>query len=78
MGKTKFVMNRKAFSQQVLHNKPLLDDVEEQMEGMAEVHKAITVYRNEDGNRGSIVATAPAPVETAHGVLTQMLGMVKV
>ncbi|MFT8639023.1 hypothetical protein [Bifidobacterium sp.] len=77
-GKVKFVLDRKEFSKQILHNKKLMDDVHEQIEGMAQVHEKITVYRNEDGNRTSIVATAPAAVEAEHGVLTQMLGMVKV
>ena len=76
--KVKFVLNRKNFSQQILHNKKLLDDVQEQMEGMAEVDRAVTVYRNDDRDTGNVVATAPARFEAAHGVLTQMLGMVRV
>jgi hypothetical protein len=78
MGNVKVVLNRKAFKEQILHNATLLDDVQEQMEGMAEVHRAITVYRNDDRDTGNVVATAPARVEAEHGVLTQMLGMVRV
>lgn len=48
------------------------------MEGMAEVHRAIRVYRNDDLDHGNVVATAPAAVESRHGLLTQMIGMVKV
>jgi hypothetical protein len=78
MGNIKVVLNRKAFKEQILHNATLLNDVQEQMEGMAEVHRAITVYRNDDRDTGNVVATAPARVEAEHGVLTQMLGMVRV
>lgn len=78
MGNVKIVLNRDAFRQQILHNDTLLDDVQEQMEGMAEVHRAITVYRNDDRDTGNVVATAPARVEAEHGVLTQMLGMVRI
>ena len=78
MGNVKVVLNRKAFKEQILHNATLLNDVQEQMEGMAEVHRAITVYRNDDRDTGNVVATAPARVEAEHGVLTQMLGMVRV
>lgn len=79
MGKNiKFVAHRREFSWQILHNGTLLDDVQEQMEGMAEVHRAIRVYRNDDLDHGNVVATAPAAVESRHGVLTQIIGMVKV
>jgi hypothetical protein len=78
MGNVKVVLNRKAFKEQILHNATLLNDVQEQMEGMAEVHRAITVYRNDDRDTGNVVATAPERVEAEHGVLTQMLGMVRV
>lgn len=78
MGNVKIVLNRDAFRQQILHNATLLDDVQEQMEGMAEVDRAVTVYRNDDRDTGNVVATAPARFEAAHGVLTQMLGMVRV
>ena len=76
MGNVKVVLNRKAFKEQILHNATLLDDVQEQMEGMAEVHPSIKVYRNEDTDRSNVVATCPAAVEGAHGVLTQMIGKV--
>ena len=76
MGNVKIVLNRDAFRQQILHNDTLLDDVQEQMEGMAEVHPSIKVYRNEDTDRSNVVATCPAAVEGAHGVLTQMIGKV--
>jgi hypothetical protein len=78
MGNVKVVLNRKAFKEQILHNSSMLNDVQEQMEGMAEVHRAITVYRNDDRDTGNVVATAPARVEAEHGLLTQMLGMVRV
>jgi hypothetical protein len=78
MGNVKIVLNRDAFRQQILHNDTLLDDVQEQMEGMAKVDRAVTVYRNDDRDTGNVVATAPARFEAAHGVLTQMLGMVRV
>ena len=76
--KVKVVLNRNAFSSEVLHEavKPVMDSVQEQMEGMAEVHRAITVYRNDDRDTGNVVATAPARVEAEHGVLTQMIGKV--
>lgn len=76
--KVKVVLNRNAFSSEVLHKavKPVMDSVQEQMEGMAEVHPSIKVYRNEDTDRSNVVATAPAVVEGAHGVLTQMIGKV--
>lgn len=77
-GKVKFVINRSNFREQILDNKALLDDVQEQMEGMGEVHKAIKVYRNHDRTHGNVVATAPAAVEARHGVLTQILGMVRI
>ena len=78
--KVKVVLNRNAFSSEVLHEavKPVMDSVQEQMEGMAEVDRAVTVYRNDDRDTGNVVATAPARFEAAHGVLTQMLGMVRV
>lgn len=76
--KSRFVLNRKNFSQQILHNKVLLDDVQEQMEGMAQVHPSIKVYRNEGGTHGNVVATAPAAVEAKDGVLTQMINQVKI
>lgn len=78
MSNVKVVLNRDTFRQQILHNYTLLDDVQEQMEGMAEVDRAVTVYRNDDRDTGNVVATAPARFEAAHGVLTQMLGMVRV
>lgn len=78
MSNVKVVLNRDTFRQQILHNDTLLDDVQEQMEGMAEVDRAVTVYRNDDRDTGNVVATAPARFEAAHGVLTQMLGMVRV
>lgn len=45
--KVKVVLNRNAFSSEVLHEavKPVMDSVQEQMEGMAEVHPSIKVYR---------------------------------
>lgn len=52
--------------------------MQEQVEGMAAVDPAIKVYRNEDTDRSNVVATAPAAFEQAHGVLSQMLGMVVV
>ncbi|MEE8739043.1 MAG: hypothetical protein SOI66_09090 [Bifidobacterium sp.] len=78
MGNAKVVLNRDAFGQQILHNPTLLDDIQQQMEGMAEVDGAVTVYRNDDRDTGNVVATAPARFEAAHGVLTQMLGMVRI
>ena len=39
--------------------KPVMDSVQEQMEGMAEVHPSIMVYRNEDTDRSNVVATRP-------------------
>lgn len=76
-GKTRFVFHRQAFSQQVLHNKQLLDQVQGQMEA-ARNHPAVTIYRNEDGTHGNVVATAPAALEAKRGTLTQMLGRVHV
>ena len=75
--KVRVVLNRKAFGTEVLHKavKPVMDDVQEQVEGMAAVDPAIKVYRNEDTDRTN---TAPAAFEQAHGVLSQMLGMVVV
>ena len=78
--KVKVVLDRTNFSDEVLNEavKPVMDSVQEQMEGMAEVHPSIKVYRNEDTDRTNVVATAPAAFEQAHGVLSQMLGMVVV
>ena len=78
--KVRVVLNRKAFGTGALHKavKPVMDDVQEQVEGMAAVDPAIKVYRNEDTDRTNVVATAPAAFEQAHGVLSQMLGMVVV
>ena len=76
--KVRVVLKRGAFSQEVLHRavQPVMDDVQEQMEGMAQVHPSIKVWRNEDTDRANVVATCPAPVEREHGVLTQMIGKV--
>ena len=78
--KVRVVLNRKAFGTEALHKavKPVMDDVQEQVEGMAAVDPAIKVYRNEDTDRTNVVATAPAAFEQAHGVLSQRLGMVVV
>lgn len=78
--KVRVVLNRKAFGTEALHKavKPVMDDVQEQVEGMAAVDPAIKVYRNEDTDRTNVVAAAPAAFEQAHGVLSQMLGMVVV
>lgn len=78
--KVRVVLNRKAFGTEALHKavKPVMDDVQEQVEGMAAVDPAIKVYRNEDTDRTNVVATAPAAFEQAHGVLSQMLVMVVV
>ena len=53
--KVKVVLNRNAFSSEVLHEavKPVMDT-----------------------DRSNVVATCPAAVEGAHGVLTQMIGKV--
>ena len=53
--KVKVVLNRNAFSSEVLHKavKPVMDSVQEQMEGMAEVHPSIKLYRNEDTDRSN-------------------------
>ena len=74
--KVKVVLDRTNFSGEVLKRavKPVMDDVQ----GMAAVDPAIKVYRNEDTDRSNVVATAPAAFEQAHGVLSQMLGMVVV
>lgn len=78
-GKVKLVLNRKNVSRQLLHNKKLLDEVQSQVEGMAQVHDSITVYRNEDGERGNVVATIPMRVEDAHrGLMSEMLGKVRI
>lgn len=74
----RFVLNRKNVSRQLLHNAKLMDDVQRQVEGMRDAHPSIEVYRNEDGDRSSVVATAPMSVEIAHGVLSGMLGGVRV
>ncbi len=79
MRKVKVVLNRANVSRQLLHNKQILDDVQEQVEGMAQVHPSITVYRNEDMERGNVVATIPMSVEDAHrGLLTDLLGKVRI
>lgn len=75
----RFVLNRKAVEEQLLHNRQLLDIVQEQVEGMAQVHPAIKVYRNDDGSHGNVVATIPMSVEDAHrGLMSDMLGKVRV
>lgn len=47
--KVKVVLDRTNFSDEVLKRavKPVMDDVQEQVEGMAAVDPAIKVYRNE-------------------------------
>ncbi len=75
----KFVLNRKNVEKQLLHNQQLLDVVQEQVEGMAQVHPSIRVYRNDDQGRGNVVATIPMQVEDAHrGLMSEMLGKVRV
>lgn len=78
-GKVKVVLNRANVSKQLLHNAQLLDDVQAQVEGMAQVHKTIKVYRNANKERGNVVATIPMAVEDAHrGLLTDILGRVRI
>lgn len=78
-GKVKVVLNRANVSRQLLHNAQLLDDVQAQVEGMARVHPSIKVYRNEDGDRGNVVATIPMTVEDAHrGLMADMLAKVRI
>lgn len=75
----KVVLNRGNVSKQLLHNKQLLDEVQYQLEGMAQVHPSIKVYRNEDGVRGNVVAAIPMQVEDAHrGLMSSMLGEVRI
>lgn len=76
----KVVLDRGGFSSEVLKRavKPVIDDVEEQVRGMADIDPAVEVYRNEDTDRSNVVATAPPAFEQAHGVLSQMLGKVVV
>ena len=75
----RFVLNQANVSAQLLHNAQLLDSVQEQVEGMAQVHPSIKVYRNEDtGDRGSVVATIPMTVEDTHrGLMEEMLSKVR-
>lgn len=77
--RVKVVLNRESVREQLLHNRQLLDEVQSKVEGMANVHPAIKVYRNTDRERGNIVATIPMSVEDAHrGLLTDMLGKVRI
>lgn len=77
--RVKVVLNRVNVQEQLLHNKQLLDDVQEQVEGLAAVHPSIKVYRNEDRGRGNVVATIPMRVEDAHrGLMASMLSKVRV
>ncbi|RSX52653.1 hypothetical protein [Bifidobacterium callimiconis] len=62
----KLVLDRAAVSKELLHNAQILDNVEAQFRGMATAHRAIKVYRNEDSNRGNVVATIPKAIEDAH------------
>ncbi|OXN01655.1 hypothetical protein [Bifidobacterium vansinderenii] len=62
----KLVLDRLKVSRYLLHNATILDNVESQFHGMATAHRAIKVYRNEDGDRGNVVATIPKAVEDAH------------
>lgn len=79
MKKVKLVLNRKNVSTQLLHNAQILDDVQVQVEGMAQVHDAIKVYRNDGGERGNVVATVPMRVEDNHrGLMGQILNGVRV
>ncbi|NEG90654.1 hypothetical protein [Bifidobacterium aerophilum] len=74
----KVVLNRRNVSRQLLHNRKLLDNVQEQVKGMAQAHPAIKTYRNEDGDRGNVVATIPMSVEDAHrGLMADMLAKVR-
>ncbi len=75
----KFTLNRANVKKQLLHNTQLLDNVQEQIEGMAEVHPSIKVWRNDDRDRGSVVATIPMEVEDAHrGLMSEILGKVRI
>lgn len=77
--KVKVILNRPNVSKQLLHNSQILDEVQYQVEGMATVHKAIKVYRNDGGERGNVVATIPMTVEDAHrGLMASMLAKVHI
>ena len=78
--KVRVVLNRKAFDRQILHElpAPVLDDVQKQMEGMARIDPAVTVYRNDDRERGNVVAPSPCAVDHAHLVFSLLLGTVLV
>lgn len=77
--RVKVVLNRVNVQEQLLHNKQLLDDAQEQVEGMAEVHPSIKVWCNDGGGRGNVVATIPMQVEDAHrGLMSDMLGKVRI
>ena len=73
----RFVLNRRNVQSQLLRNPQLLDEVQYQVVGIALGHPSITVYRNNDGDRGNVVATAPMSVEQAYGVLSKILAGVK-
>ena len=83
----RFVLNRRNVQSQLLRNPQLLDEVQYQVEGMAQVHPSITVYRNDDRinvyrnppgvtDRGNVVVTAPMGLEQRHGTLSRILGSV--
>ncbi|KAA8828315.1 MULTISPECIES: hypothetical protein [Bifidobacterium] len=71
----RLVLNRSTVSRELLHNATILDNVETQFRGMATAHPSIEVYRNENENRGNVVATIPQAVEDKHrGMLAGMPG----
>lgn len=79
MKRFKFYLNRASVCEQLLNNEQLLDEVQSQVEGMAQVHPSINVYRNHGVSRGNIVATIPMTVEDAHrGLMSDMLGKVRI
>ncbi len=78
MSKTRFVLNRQSVAEQLLKNAQILNDVQAQVEGMAQVHNTIKVFRNVHDDRGNIVATVPMSVEHAHrGMMGQILNGVR-
>ncbi|ETY72214.1 hypothetical protein [Bifidobacterium moukalabense] len=76
-GRCRFVINRKAFSQQVLKNETLRSRMRDAAE--TAVTDSRCMVRDHDGaNRSGVAILCPSAVEAAHGTLEDALGRMRV
>ncbi len=77
--KVRFVLNRGAVSDQLLHNTQILDAVQSQVTTLTAGERKARVYRNAGGVRGTVVATVPMSVEDKRrGYMAGVLGKVRI